>query len=234
MENERDPEVIRRQMQQTRDHLTEKVEGVEALVTSTVKQTTDAVTETVTEVKEAVSDTVAGVKDVVEGTVEGVKSAFDFRSHIRNHPWLMLGASLGAGFLVGRLFGRAERAAAWTGAAAGTVGGAVSGYTHAVPERPEPVRTPEPHRETESGGLLSAVVGNLGPALNKIKEMGLGYTMGVVDKLVTEHLPEQWQGQVHETIDSLTTSLGGKPMKEWESSGDDRSAAYQTGPTTQY
>jgi gas vesicle protein len=224
MENERDPELIRMQMQQTRDHLTEKVEGVEALVTNTVKQTAEAVTDTVTEVKEAVSDTVEGVKEVVSDTVEGVRSFFDIRDHVENHPWLMFLGAAGLSFLTTKLVmgGRAGVSPRPRPEAYGEA------TVHVTAAEPEP-------REAESPGLLSGLTEKLGPAATKLKEMGLGYTLAVVDKLLTEHLPEQWRGQVHETIDSLTRSIGGKPMKDWKSSDDEnQSAAYQPGPTTQY
>src|SRR5262245_17226493 len=235
MENERDPEVIRKQMQQTRDHLTEKVEAVENIVTNTVKGTADAVSETVSEVKEVVSDTVEGVKEVVSDTVEGVKNFFDIRAHVESHPWLMFFGAAGLGFLTTKLTmgagSRSESDEEWDRSRRSytSVGTYCEAQAHIAAAAP-----PE-RREEESHGLMSGLLAKLGPSADKLKEMGLGYTMAVIDKLLTGSLPQEWRGGVHDMIDTLTTSLGGKPMKEWKSSDAQcGSAAYHPGPTTQY
>jgi len=110
------PEVIEREMEQTRESLVEKVAALEQQVvgtlqtaTSTVKDTVDSVKDTVSSVREAVTGTVESVKDKVEHSVETVsdtmKDAFDFRTHIRNSPWACIGAATFAGFGVGLLLG---------------------------------------------------------------------------------------------------------------------------------
>jgi len=85
MENE---EVIRRQMAQTREALTEKLETLEQKVA-------DSVT--------AVTDTVANVKDKVHEGVATVKEAVDVRVQVDRHPWLILGGSVVCGYVLGSM-----------------------------------------------------------------------------------------------------------------------------------
>lgn len=234
MENEREPEVIRERMNQTRNNLTHKVEAVETMVANTVKSTTDAVTETVEAVKDTVETSVSNVKEAVSDTIEGVKHVFDFNAHFRNHPWLMLAGSVGAGFLVGKLVGRAERSASVAGTVAGTVAGAVSGYTNGHADRadsgdwrnvsaPSAPRTEKPQRS--SGGLIQSLLEKIGPAADRIKEMGIGYSMGLLEELVKKAVPDQLKDGVHDVVASLNSSLGGRPLSEFHSGNAVSSAA---------
>jgi hypothetical protein len=71
MENE---ELIRRQMVDTRESLTEKLETLE----------------------EKVSDTVAAVKE----TVSSAKEVVDLKVQVQRHPWLMFGGAVACGIVV--------------------------------------------------------------------------------------------------------------------------------------
>jgi phage-related protein len=101
MDNE--PEVIQRQMEQTRSALAEKLGELERQVMDTVQSTTATVSETVENVTEAVSETVENVSEAVSEAVQTVKSTFDIKGHVERHPWPMLGGSVVLGFLGGRL-----------------------------------------------------------------------------------------------------------------------------------
>jgi len=116
VDKQSNPEMIEREMEQTRASLVEKVAALEEQVvgtlqtaTSTVKDTVESVRDTVSSVKEAVTGTVESVKDKVEHSVETVsdtmKEAFDLRTHIRNYPWACIGAATFAGFGIGLLIG---------------------------------------------------------------------------------------------------------------------------------
>lgn len=100
-----DPETIRKQMEQTRSALTQKLEVLEKKVTDTVAEATSAVAETVTTVKDKVESTVETVKDTVESTVETVSEALNLRLQVERHPWAMVGGSMAVGFLGGLFFG---------------------------------------------------------------------------------------------------------------------------------
>src|SRR5262249_33973720 len=100
-------------------------------------------------------------------------------------------------------------------------------------------REAEPRRE-ERPGLLSGLLEKLEPAAAKLKEMGLGYTLALADQLLTGALPEQWRGGGHDIGDQVAPGLGGRPVEEGaehdgqDAGGGERSASYQTGPTTQF
>ena len=112
------PELIEREMEQTRESLTEKVSLLENKVvgqlqsaSDTVQGTVDSVQETVQSVKSAVQDTVQSVSDTVKHSVQsladGLKETFDVRKQVHENPLAMVGGAAVAGFVTGLLvFGR--------------------------------------------------------------------------------------------------------------------------------
>lgn len=101
------PELIEKEMEQTRQSLTEKVAALENTVVGTIQTAASTVQETVQTVKDAMQDTVSSVKetvtDSVESVSEGIKQTFDLTTHVREHPWLMVGGAAVAGFVTGLL-----------------------------------------------------------------------------------------------------------------------------------
>jgi ElaB/YqjD/DUF883 family membrane-anchored ribosome-binding protein len=97
------PELIERQMEETRGSLTEKVSQLEQQVVGTIQSATDAVQT----VRSAVEDTANTVGDTVRNSVEsvsaGVKEALDVRRHVRDYPWGMVGGAAAVGFITGLL-----------------------------------------------------------------------------------------------------------------------------------
>jgi len=129
-EQDRELEMIRDQMHQTRASLADKLGTLESQVSKTVETATQAVataTETVTntveEVKEVVSnvtetvtgavsnvtDTVQGVvsnvTETVQDTVSSVASAFDVPGYVRAAPFASVGCSFAIGLMGGYLLG---------------------------------------------------------------------------------------------------------------------------------
>lgn len=117
---DKDPDLIEREMEQTRESITAKVSALETQVlgtiqtaTSTISDTVQAVKDTVTTapaaMKETVQETVAAMKDSVKETFESVKetvASFDLGECVGNHPGAALGTSVAAGFVAGYvLFG---------------------------------------------------------------------------------------------------------------------------------
>jgi len=108
---DKSPELIERQMEETRESLTEKVALLEQQVTGTIQSATEAVQDTVHTVKSAVEETVEAVKGTVQQSVasvsEGVKDVLDVRKHVQENPWAMVGGAATVGFVTGLLvFGR--------------------------------------------------------------------------------------------------------------------------------
>lgn len=92
-------EVIRGQMEATRESLADKLGELESQVRETVQVAGETVTNTVDGVKEVVSS----VTDTVASTVESVKDTFNVRKHFEEHPWTALGAAVGLGLAGGLL-----------------------------------------------------------------------------------------------------------------------------------
>jgi len=110
VENDNSPEVIREQMQQTRNSLTEKVEKLEEQVIGTMQTATDAVQNTVDTVKDTVDNVRSSVEETVCTVKETVRETFDISSHVRERPWVAVGAAVATGFVVGHfVFGRSGR-----------------------------------------------------------------------------------------------------------------------------
>lgn len=114
-------EVLRYQMEESRDALAQKIEKLEEKVTEsvqsatatvaeatatvmeTVQNATASVTDTVDSVTNAVQGTVESVRSSVEGTVDSVKDAFDLSLQVKQHPWLMWGGAIAVGYFAERL-----------------------------------------------------------------------------------------------------------------------------------
>jgi ElaB/YqjD/DUF883 family membrane-anchored ribosome-binding protein len=110
------PELIEREMEQTRESLTEKVSLLEQKVVGQIQSATDAVQETVQCVKSAVQDTVQSVTGTVSHSVQsltdGVKDVLDIQTHTRENPWAMVGGATVAGFVTGLLVFRRQSSGA--------------------------------------------------------------------------------------------------------------------------
>jgi ElaB/YqjD/DUF883 family membrane-anchored ribosome-binding protein len=115
------PELIEREMECTRESLTEKVSLLENKVlgqvqsaTDTVEGTMTSVQDTVQTVKAAVQDTVQSVTDTVKHSVQsltdGMKETLDVRRHTQENPWAMVGGAAAAGLLTGLVVFRREPA----------------------------------------------------------------------------------------------------------------------------
>jgi len=206
-------EVIRHQMEHTRESLTDKLETLENRVLDTVHGATTAVTDTVQTVKDAVSDTVESVKDTVEDTVDSVKETFDVNRQMRRHPMVMLGLSAGAGFLVGRLMSRVTRSATRAARVTGAVSGAVTGAVEAHRSAPEPRPAQPREREQPSSGLMDRLTGTFGQELDKLKGLALGSLLGVVRNFVEKSVPhEELRHRLTGVVDDVTRKLGGEPI----------------------
>ena len=101
------PEEIQREMESTRESLTDKVAALENQVVGSIQNATDAVTSTVESVRSAVEDTMSTVKESVTDSVTSVKdqvrTAFDFTSHVRENPWPTVTGAAVVGFITGLL-----------------------------------------------------------------------------------------------------------------------------------
>jgi ElaB/YqjD/DUF883 family membrane-anchored ribosome-binding protein len=97
---------MRQEMSETRANLAEKLGLIEDRVVDMVQGATNSVAHTIESMKESVTHTVEAVEDAVQGTVKSMKHALDFRDHVRQHPWLALGAAVVIGVACERFFSR--------------------------------------------------------------------------------------------------------------------------------
>jgi len=84
------PEKIERDMERTRESITEKVAALENQVLGTIQTATTTVTDTVQAVKEAVTSAPTAVKDTVRETIASVKetvSSFSVSECVSSNPW---------------------------------------------------------------------------------------------------------------------------------------------------
>jgi ElaB/YqjD/DUF883 family membrane-anchored ribosome-binding protein len=206
------PEVILKQMEDTRASLTEKLEALESQVAGTVQATTEAVTETV----EAVKDTVENVTEAVKETANSVAETFNVKLQFQRHPWGMFGGTVAVGIVAGYLLG-GKRQQRENGRVAEeparTAGPYASVSTEAAfRQEPQPSWPPPPPstppREHQEPARTSWVWDSLG----KLKGLAVGSLMGVVRDLTERALPESLRERVTQEIDNLTTHLGGEPV----------------------
>lgn len=234
-----EPEVIQKELDETRHALAEKLEQIGEKISGTVEtvsETVAGVTETVTNVTESLGDTVQNVAESVSGTVESVKEtvatvgekaqetveavkqAFNLPDQVRAHPWLCVGGSVAVGFVAGRLI--LPRFSSHTQEAQSFVRG--NGY-YAEPQAEEPRPSYDYRRESTSstsestlgkaGSWLSSLVQNFGPELNKLKELALGTLFGVTRDVVARSVPESIKEQVQGVFNDVTEKVGGKPIQ---------------------
>jgi ElaB/YqjD/DUF883 family membrane-anchored ribosome-binding protein len=207
---DREAEVIKQQMEQTRASLSEKLETLEQQVVGTVQGATTKVAHTVDTVTEAVQETVATVKESLEETMASVKESLDLCRQVEQHPWLMMGGAVCTGYVGERLLERIDgrRLAALPPQPRHFLGG--PRRTPDVPASglaPEPA-PPERHAEPS---WLTLLTNSFGPEIAKLKSVAIGTAMGLVRDRIAEATPPHLQSQVTELLDSVTLKLGGEP-----------------------
>lgn len=210
---DKESDVIRHQMEETRASLTDKLEILEHQVADTVT----GAAETVENVKNAVQETVQNVKDTVRGTVDTVTETLDVRKQVEKHPWAMMAGATAVGFVGGCLTSRMELGSASTSSWFGS------------PRSQESLERGEWGGESASRRTAEESISKDGdsfqaktkpaasespwtPAIEKLKGLAIGTTFGVLRDVLTRSLPSAIQGQVSDVINDLTTSLGGKTI----------------------
>jgi ElaB/YqjD/DUF883 family membrane-anchored ribosome-binding protein len=240
MENE--AEVIRKQMEETRTSLSEKLEALETQVTDTVKETTESVGETVETVTEAVKDTASSVAQ----TVQAVTETFNISAHVQRNPWLAMGCSAGAGFLLG-LWLTPSRSTALSGMTSGTTPSSTPSSAPSAnpwpsasptPAPPEPARAPESFnghagaQEPARENPWQALFDSWKPMFDQLKGLALGATVGVAGQMLVKALPESLRKDVNEMLTGVTKAMGGTPLWSENDQQQQRSPNGSSGSAT--
>jgi len=190
---ENDTEVIRQQMADTRNALSEKVEAVEELVSSAVKETTQAVTKTVETVTNSVENTVNSVSD----SVESVKEAFNVSACVEKYPWGAMAGSVALGYTLGLLLAPPKEGS--TGTSTGTWGA----Y---APSPPASTGETAPASATSSSGSF---LSSWAPIIEKVKGLAIGSAAGLLGEMAMNMVPDNLKSEVSRLIDDTTRNLGG-------------------------
>ena len=201
-------EVIRQEMDETRNSLTDKISQLEQQVVETVHEASEGMKQTV----EAVKETVQSVKESVGETVDSVKDTFSIPRQVQRHPWMMMAAAAGSGFLAGYLLtGPAAKRAPSVPVRAPRRPGNGSYKDTSVASSSfgeAPAAAAEP-----SEGVLHQLTQTFENEINQLKGLAIGSLAGLVRDLVVGTIPETMRSSVDEVFDNLTTKLGGKPVR---------------------
>lgn len=200
-------EVIRRQMEEKRSDLAEKLEALESQVAETVQSATEVVGETV----EAVKETVENVTSSVEETVQSVGEFFDLGHQTQERPWIVFGGSVVLGCLAAQLFGGKNRSRqeeqSWSASPPPPFRQEPPPVPTSRATMAEPAAAPAARSEARSSEKSW-----LWDEVGKIKGLALGALMGVVRDMAAKSLPGELGKRVADEVDSLTMKMGGEPF----------------------
>lgn len=206
-----EPDVIRQQIDDTRDSLTDKLQTLEGqvkdavgTVSDTLETVKNTVEDTVETVRSTVENTVDSVKSGVESTVDSVKETLNLSRQVAQHPWTALGCSLVAGIAAGYLFGRRS-----------THSPGIPGMSHLIPgyqSGPAPGPGTEAPR-IESPGFLAALAEPLAGEWDRIKQTAIGAFMGLARDALKDVLPPSLAPNVEDIMDGATRTAGGAPIR---------------------
>jgi uncharacterized protein YjbJ (UPF0337 family) len=212
-----EPDVIRHQIDETRESLTEKLETLEGqvkdavgTVTETIETVKNTVESTVESVKSGVEHTVENVKTSLSDTVDSVKETFDLSRQIDRHPWGAVGCSLLAGMATGYLFGGSRQR--WPHSWQGIPGmnQLIPGYQ---PSRPAEAPRQDFQQEPSRPGFLTNLLGSFEGELDKIKQTAIGALVGMARDAIKQALPPSLADNVTEIMDNVTRRAGGEPVR---------------------
>jgi ElaB/YqjD/DUF883 family membrane-anchored ribosome-binding protein len=202
-------EVMKQNIADTREALSEKIDCLEQKVLRTVEGTTDIVANTAESVAEAVQGTVQKVTGAVDHAMEKAKESLDLRKQVEAHPWPMFGGSIVAGFIGGCLLTRSQ--------------------SHAP--MPEPRRSSQSYeptrpRSSEWQSFSSAEQDRLAqrpslfaPAMHRLRDLAIAATSKLVNDLLVSAAPPELHEDIRSTVGSFASALRGEPQPESASTG---------------
>jgi ElaB/YqjD/DUF883 family membrane-anchored ribosome-binding protein len=206
------PELIEREMEQTRESLTEKVSLLEQKVVGQIQSATDAVQDTVHCVKSAVQDTVQAVTGTMSHTVEsltdGAREMLDLRKHTRENPWAMVCGATAAGFVTGLLVFRRQSSRASLSVAA------------PAPFTSQPATPAVSHRPAWLNDLFETA----GQEIKKLAEQALATATAALRQTVETGIPK--------LIDRAVPDVGACEADRAAGDGTGHAGYYGNGPSS--
>jgi len=214
-DDDKSPDRIEREMEQTRESITQKVAALETQVLGTIQTATDTLTDTVQSVKDAVStaptavkdtvtETVAAVKESVKETISSVResvASFSVSECVQRNPVAAAGVSVAGGVVAGYLLlgGRESRPLMARGRREPAPGGRPGTEPHDYV--PFGGATAEPAR----AGLFAGLVGMLGGEIEQLARQALSTAVASLKQSLNEKVPQLVDGAVQ----NLTDRVGG-------------------------
>jgi ElaB/YqjD/DUF883 family membrane-anchored ribosome-binding protein len=192
-----EPEVTKahEDIDQTRSDLAQKVEQLEEKVRDTVLSAT-----------ENVNDTIESVTSTVQQTVHSVQQTFDVNYQMQQRPWLLIGGAVVVGFVVGAAVSRQRSGMGWGRS------GRPADFSPSAESPQAPAERFAPQPESRGPSLVSNLLTQFGPEINKVKEVAIGYLVGMARDAIKDALPALGS-QIEEVMNSATTKLGGEPVR---------------------
>jgi ElaB/YqjD/DUF883 family membrane-anchored ribosome-binding protein len=215
-DDDKSPDRIEREMEQTRESISHKVGLLETQVLGTIQTATNTLTDTVqavkdtvttapTAVKETVQETVAAMKDSVRETISSVResvSSFSLTGCVRDNPGAAVGTSVVGGFLTGFfLLGRDSRPIMARGsrepAPDGRPGSVPPGYS-AYSAHAEPARA----------GMFAGLMGMVGGEIEQLARQALTTALASLKQSVNERVPKMVDDAVQNVAGRVTGHNG--------------------------
>lgn len=183
---EKSPDQLEREMERTRESITEKVEALENQVLGTIHNATTTVSETVDAVKEAVHTAPDAVRDTLHEIVNVFREtigSFSVSGCISSYPVAALGTTTFAGFLAGYLTG----------------GSREQSFAHGR-STSEPIRRQTAMPAVEQPSMLGEMLGQLGCEARKLASQALSSGVASLRQSIEKHLPEVIDGAVERAV----------------------------------
>ncbi len=203
--DDRELEMIQRQMEQTRASLGDKLGALESQVLDTVQTATEGVATAVEGVKATV--------DTVSETVQSVTESLNFTKYVEDNPLGAVGCSMGVGFTAGLLFG-----------------GSNPPPQPAAAPPPPPVQAAPAPAPVQAAAPCAAPAPADGAGLLHLATTGLaglaaGALGGVLRGLIVSHLPKDLHGPLSGFVSQITEGLGLGPSPNEDTQAAPASAA---------
>jgi hypothetical protein len=136
------------------------------------------------------------VTETVQDTAATVGRTFNLRLQVQRHPWLVFGGSVAVGCCAAYLLFRPRR--------------------NLPPQLPayQPPSAPLAREDLPPPGEAERQKSFLREELGKLKGLAIGSMLGVFRDLLVRELPEALGRRLEEEMNTITTKLGGEPVKD--------------------
>jgi len=190
-------EMIRSEMDVTRDSLAHKIGELESQVRDTVAGASEAVAAT----KEGVKEVVDSVSETVTSVKESIKETFDIKKHVEDHPWASVGIAVALGATGGLLVGPSRSAFIPPPSS----GHAPSGYT---PSGYSPAsQAASAFDSAPSASAARAEPGLMGSIFSKLQTLAITSLVDVVQDMVRQSAPEPWRDGLQDIVKDIAAKL---------------------------